>query len=73
MKCPNCQNQTRTLSTRQEENGTVLRRRRECLECNYRFTTFEREEFFVLTTITTTTTTKMEFDKNNYQIDENYH
>ncbi|RUM58224.1 MAG: transcriptional regulator NrdR [Persephonella sp.] len=43
MKCPNCGSfKDRVLDTRQSKDGTVIRRRRECLECGFRFTTYER-------------------------------
>lgn len=34
--------QSRKWSTRGSEDGTAIRRRRECLECGRRFTTYER-------------------------------
>ncbi|WP_102345321.1 transcriptional regulator NrdR [Bacillus sp. Marseille-P3661] len=45
MRCPNCQhNGTRVLDSRPVEDGRSIRRRRECEECHYRFTTFEKVE-----------------------------
>jgi transcriptional repressor NrdR len=44
MNCPSCDSATRTLETRRAEDGTALRRRRECRDCGRRFTTFERRE-----------------------------
>lgn len=45
MKCPHChQDNDRVLDTRASEDGTAIRRRRECLACHYRFTTYERVE-----------------------------
>ncbi|WLD92334.1 transcriptional regulator NrdR [Alkalihalobacillus sp. AL-G] len=45
MRCPNCQyNGSRVLDSRPVHNGRSIRRRRECEECNYRFTTFETVE-----------------------------
>lgn len=45
MKCPNCDyKSTRVLDSRPIDEGKTIRRRRECDECNYRFTTFERVE-----------------------------
>ncbi len=45
MKCPYChQDNDRVLDTRASEDGTAIRRRRECLACHYRFTTYERVE-----------------------------
>ncbi|WP_117161816.1 transcriptional regulator NrdR [Paraliobacillus sp. X-1268] len=45
MRCPNCQyRNTRVLDSRPIEEGRAIRRRRECEECDFRFTTFERIE-----------------------------
>ncbi|WP_449537209.1 transcriptional regulator NrdR [Ferdinandcohnia sp. Marseille-Q9671] len=45
MKCPTCQhNGTRVLDSRPVDDGRSIRRRRECEECQYRFTTFEKVE-----------------------------
>ncbi|MFY0757325.1 MULTISPECIES: transcriptional regulator NrdR [Metabacillus] len=45
MKCPTCQhNGTRVLDSRPVDEGKSIRRRRECEECQYRFTTFEKVE-----------------------------
>ena len=45
MKCPYCNyEETQVIDTRETENLEVTRRRRECLKCNKRFTTYERVE-----------------------------
>jgi transcriptional repressor NrdR len=45
MICPYCNhNQTSVLESRESEDGTVLRRRRQCDRCAKRFTTYERVE-----------------------------
>lgn len=45
MKCPFCSNlNSRVIDSRTTENNTTIRRRRECLDCNERFTTYERYE-----------------------------
>ncbi|MFO1443988.1 transcriptional regulator NrdR [Bacillus sp. Bva_UNVM-123] len=45
MKCPSCQNNnTRVLDSRPVDDYRSIRRRRECEECSYRFTTFEKVE-----------------------------
>ncbi|WGN89315.1 transcriptional regulator NrdR [Ligilactobacillus faecis] len=45
MKCPNChQNGSRVVDSRPADNGHAIRRRRECENCGFRFTTFERVE-----------------------------
>lgn len=46
MRCPFCQfPDNRVLESRSAESGHSVRRRRECLRCNRRFTTYERIEF----------------------------
>lgn len=45
MHCPFCgNNDTKVLESRQVEEGTAVRRRRECERCSRRFTTFEKYE-----------------------------
>ena len=45
MLCPYCgHDDSKVLETRDSEDGGVIRRRRECIECQQRFTTFERVE-----------------------------
>ncbi|MCI1290350.1 MAG: transcriptional regulator NrdR [Lactobacillus sp.] len=45
MICPHChQNSSHVLDSRPTNGGEVIRRRRECERCGYRFTTFERVE-----------------------------
>ena len=45
MRCPTCENDTtRVIDSRDLENGTSIRRRRECEACGHRFTTYERPE-----------------------------
>ncbi len=42
MKCPYCgHNEDRVLDTREQKEGEVIRRRRECLQCKSRFSTVE--------------------------------
>ncbi len=46
MRCPACHNmENRVLESRSAESGQSVRRRRECLKCKERFTTYERIEF----------------------------
>lgn len=46
MQCPFCQHtDSRVLESRSSEAGQSVRRRRECLQCKRRFTTYERIEF----------------------------
>jgi transcriptional repressor NrdR len=52
MRCPFCQfPDNRVLESRSAESGQSVRRRRECLRCNRRFTTYERIEFVPITVI----------------------
>lgn len=45
MKCPYCNNnQSEVVETRDSEDLATIRRRRECLKCKKRFTTYERVE-----------------------------
>ncbi|MCK5013125.1 MAG: transcriptional repressor NrdR [Candidatus Omnitrophica bacterium] len=45
MKCPSCQyNETKVVDSRLNSDGTSIRRRRECLKCEKRFTTYEYVE-----------------------------
>ncbi|MEK6922841.1 MAG: transcriptional regulator NrdR [Nanoarchaeota archaeon] len=45
MKCPYCYHEeTKVLDKRDPEESLTTRRRRECLKCNKRFTTYERIE-----------------------------
>jgi len=45
MNCPSCQQgNTRVIDSRHTQDGRAIRRRRECLSCNYRFTTYEYVE-----------------------------
>ena len=42
MKCPFCgEQESKVVDSRHSEDGTSIRRRRECLECQRRFTTYE--------------------------------
>ena len=52
MQCPSCQNtDSRVLESRAAEGGRSVRRRRECLNCEFRFTTYERVEMVPVTVI----------------------
>lgn len=45
MKCPKCGDvDSKVLDSRSSEDGNVVRRRRECYSCSYRFTTYEKIE-----------------------------
>ena len=43
MRCPNCGNEdSKVVDSRPADDGFTIRRRRECLECGFRFTPYER-------------------------------
>ena len=45
MRCPKCgATKSSVVDSRQAEEGNTIRRRRECEECQHRFTTYERVE-----------------------------
>ncbi len=45
MRCPGCGNlESKVVDSRPSDDGGVIRRRRECLQCGRRFTTYERAE-----------------------------
>ncbi len=52
MRCPFCGNlESRVIDSRPVEDGAAIRRRRECLSCKKRFTTYERVESPVMLVI----------------------
>lgn len=52
MQCPACRHtDSRVLESRSSEAGRSVRRRRECLSCGHRFTTYERVEFVPISVI----------------------
>ena len=45
MRCPKCGHQEdKVIDSRASREGATIRRRRQCLGCNYRFTTYEEVE-----------------------------
>lgn len=49
MRCPFCENpDTKVIDSRPTEEGHAIRRRRECDNCNKRFTTYEKVEEMLL-------------------------
>ncbi len=45
MKCPQCSHEdAKVIESRDANDGDAIRRRRECLACKYRYTTYERIE-----------------------------
>ncbi len=52
MQCPSCQHtDSRVLESRAADSGRSVRRRRECLNCDFRFTTYERVETVPITVL----------------------
>lgn len=52
MRCPFCSHpETKVVDKREQETTDIIRRRRECLACEKRFTTYERIELVALTVI----------------------
>lgn len=49
MRCPLCNHEeTKVIDSRVAADGLSIRRRRECLECSYRFSTYEEVEILDL-------------------------
>ena len=64
MKCPKCgYNESKVIDSRPAEEGASIRRRRECLSCQNRFTTYETVEKLPLLVIKKDKT-RQPFDKN---------
>ena len=52
MKCPYCgEMENKVIDSRMTKEGNAVRRRRECLRCKHRFTTYERVEALPLVLI----------------------
>lgn len=52
MKCPFCRSDNdRVIDSRASQDGLAIRRRRECLDCRRRYTTYERVEEWPLKVI----------------------
>ena len=62
MRCPYCsKDETQVVETRESDEGDVVRRRRRCLTCDKRFTTYERAEV-ALPAVVKKSGARMEFD-----------
>lgn len=62
MRCPYCSHdETQVVETRDSDEGGVIRRRRRCLACEKRFTTYERIEI-ALPAVVKKNNTRAEFD-----------
>lgn len=63
MKCPFCNyNDTKVIDSRGQEDNSVIRRRRLCVSCGKRFTTYERIDMIPITVIKNDGTREI-FDK----------
>ena len=52
MRCPFCNSEdTKVIDSRPADEQNAIRRRRECISCSKRFTTYERLEAFPLMVI----------------------
>ena len=64
MRCPFCAHEdTQVAETRESDEGDVVRRRRRCLHCEKRFTTYERTEI-ALPAVVKKDGSRVEFDPN---------
>jgi transcriptional repressor NrdR len=55
VRCPDCSSlDDKVVDSRASDDGSAIRRRRECLACGHRFTTFERVDEAPLVVIKTT-------------------
>ena len=64
MKCPFCGDQeSKVVDSRRSEDGQSIRRRRECLKCQRRFTTYEMVESLPIIVIKRDGT-RQNFDRN---------
>ncbi|MCU0969923.1 MAG: transcriptional regulator NrdR [Rubrivivax sp.] len=63
MRCPFCaHDDTQVVETRESDEGGVIRRRRRCLKCDKRFTTYERAEI-VLPAVVKKDGSRADFDR----------
>ncbi len=66
MNCPFCSaNKDRVIDSRESDGGRVIRRRRECLICRKRFTTYERFEQSARLTVIKRDGTRAPFSREN--------
>ncbi|MCA0239718.1 MAG: transcriptional regulator NrdR [Proteobacteria bacterium] len=62
MHCPFCNHdETQVVETRESDEGDVVRRRRRCLHCEKRFTTYERADI-VMPAVVKKDGARVEFD-----------
>ncbi|HCI64820.1 MAG TPA: transcriptional regulator NrdR [Clostridiales bacterium] len=64
MRCPFCGDQdSKVVDSRRSEDGLSIRRRRECLQCQKRFTTYETVESLPIVVIKRDSS-RQQFDRN---------
>ena len=67
MNCPFCKNtETKVVDSRETNEGKITRRRRECLKCEARFSTYEEVEILHLMVVKKNGS-KTEYDKNKIE------
>lgn len=65
MRCPFCkEDKDKVVDSRSSEGGRVVRRRRLCLSCRRRFTTYERVEEAVKLTVVKKDGSRIPYDRN---------
>jgi transcriptional repressor NrdR len=66
VRCPFCKEDSdRVIDSRSSEGGRVVRRRRQCLGCNRRFTTYERIEQSVKLTVVKKDGSRVPYTRDN--------
>lgn len=64
MRCPFCAHEeTQVVETRESDEGDVIRRRRRCVSCDKRFTTYERPEI-AMPVVVKKDGSRADFDRN---------
>ncbi|MBL7220139.1 MAG: transcriptional repressor NrdR [Phycisphaerae bacterium] len=64
MQCPYCgQDHDKVVDSRSSEGGRAVRRRRECLDCQQRFTTYERPEDVIKLNVLKKDGTRVPYDR----------
>ncbi|KKP80242.1 MAG: transcriptional regulator NrdR [Candidatus Moranbacteria bacterium RIFOXYA12_FULL_35_19] len=67
MLCPFCNhNETKVVDSRDTNDGKITRRRRECLKCSARFSTYEEVELLRLAVVKKDGS-KVDYDKNKIE------
>lgn len=65
MQCPFCgQDRDKVVDSRSSDGGRVVRRRRQCLHCSKRFTTYERIEDTIRLTVIKKDASRVPYDRN---------